>query len=346
MYDTSANFFLSLYSEHYNLYNLIPTKLRGWFSIDYYYSVLLYTSIIFYCWFKPISHLSKNVTNRTSLNILIIISFLSIIYRDIMDLNRFYLSISISIYYLYYIRSQHKSFLTLLFFLFLSVLTHSFSIVIFVSYFISSIFNNKSLYSYYILTCLIIGVFFGNLTQSVVLSILHYSGLDISLVYFGEGSWGHNEYSNNTLLRKILECTIVLVLSLTSLRYKQRESKKDINVNLILILSGICLLFFSFKTLFERAFISLCLYSIYLFTLNIKNNILKYLILLLFAFRFIMINFVRYGDVFLSGHTDVLPDFNSKIEVQLKPLYYPTPFLLDIDNGYSDEFIIKNSIWK
>lgn len=346
MYDTSSNFFSYLYNETNNLYNLIPRELKNNLNIDYYYSIFFYTTLIFYCWFKTIKYLSKDIVDKKNLNLLITASIILIIYRDIMDLNRFYLSITLSFYYIFYIKNKYTSlkYITLLFFIIVSFEIHSFSIIIFFSYFIAKTVNQQKAYILFLFFCFFIGVVWGALAQELLFSLLRYSGLNISNVYFGDGGWGHNDYSDSTLLRKILECSIVLSLALFSVIYKRRNN--DNNVNLIIFLCGLCFLFFSFKTFFERTFIVLCIYSIYLFSLNFKNGILKYSILLLLLFRFLIINFVRYGDVFLDGHTDVLPNTENKIALQIKPLYYPSLFLLDIDNGYSDKFIIQNSIWK
>ncbi len=346
MYDTSSNFFSYLNNETTNLYNLIPRELKNNLNIDYYYSIFLYTTLIFYCWFKTVKYLSKDIVNKKNLNLLITASIILIIYRDIMDLNRFYLSIILSFYYIFYIKNKYISlkYITLLFFVIISFELHSFSIIIFFSYFIAKIVNRKNTYILFLFSCFFIGIIWSSLSQELLFLILRYSGLNISNAYFGYGGWGRNDYSDSTLLRKILECSIVLSLALFSLIYKRRNN--DNNVNLIIFLCGLCLLFFSFKTLFERTFIVLCICSIYLFSLNFKNGILKYSILILLLFRFLIINFVRYGDVFLDGHTDVLPNTENKTTLQIKPLYYPSLFLLDIDNGYSDKFIIQNSIWK
>lgn len=346
MYDTSSNFFSYLNNETTNLYNLIPRELKNNLNIDYYYSIFLYTTLIFYCWFKTVKYLSKDIVNKKNLNLLITASIILIIYRDIMDLNRFYLSIILSFYYIFYIKDKYISlkYITLLFFIIISFALHSFSIIIFFSYFISKIVNRENIYILFLFSCFFIGIIWSSLSQELLFSILRYSGLNISNAYFGDGGWGRNDYSDSTLLRKILESSIVLSLALFSLIYKRRNN--DNNVNLIIFLCGLCLLFFSFKTLFERTFIALCICSIYLFSLNFKNGILKYSILILLLFRFLIINFVRYGDVFLDGHTDVLPNTENKTTLQIKPLYYPSLFLLDIDNGYSDNFIIQNSIWK
>lgn len=346
MYDTSSNFFSYLNNETTNLYNLIPRELKNNLDIDYYYSIFLYTTLIFYCWFKTVKHLSKDIVNKKNLNLLITASIILIIYRDIMDLNRFYLSIILSFYYIFYIKNKYTSlkYITLLFFIIISFEIHSFSIIIFFSYFIAKIVNRQKAYILFLFSCFFIGVIWSSLSQELLFSLLRYSGLNISNVYFGDGGWGYNDYSDSTLLRKILECSIVLSIALFSLIHKRQNN--DNNVNLIIFLCGLCLLFFSFKTLFERTFISLCIYSIYLFSLNTKNGALKYSILFLFLFRFIVINFIRYGDVFLDGHIDVLPNTSNKIALQIKPLYYPSLFLLDLDNGYSDKFIIQNSIWK
>ncbi|NIH23978.1 hypothetical protein HBM99_16750 [Providencia heimbachae] len=349
MYDTSANFFTLLQREDFNLYLFIPRELKLNFNIDYYYSIFFYTFIIFYCWFKTISHLTKGINNKVTLNILLTLSISSIIYRDIMDLNRFYLSISIAFYYVYYIKNVYNKFPIFYFFCFLLLCfsIHTFSMVIFFAFFISHFINKNHIYIIYIVSCFFIGVISDSLMK-IIISNVDLINLRIPSAYLSDGGWGHNEYSENTLLRKVLECFIVFNLALIGMLYKLKNKNKheNININLIVIFCGLCFLFFSFKTLFERSFITLSVFSIFLFSLNIKNGFLKYLLLVLFLFRFIIINFVRYGSVFTNGHTDVLPDYSSKFDIQLKPLYVPTIFLLDLDNGYSDKFIQNNSIWK
>ncbi|WP_336844524.1 EpsG family protein [Providencia rettgeri] len=347
MYDTSTNFFTTQYGELNNLYNIIPFKLKQTFNIDYFYSILFYTAIIFYCWLTVISSFAKKDNTSLNINILFLVAFFSIIYRDIMDLNRFYLSISISFYYILYIRNEKKqtSMLLMFFFCLLSFFIHSFSAIIYLTFFLRKIIKKNQLYLYYFLICLFIGVFANNIIQDII-SNINIAGFSLPKAYFSDGGWGRNEYSSLTLMRKLLECTIILNLFILAFFYKKKNKYNDSVLNLLMLLCGLCLLFFSYKTFFERTFIILCLFSIYYFSLPSKNSWLKYSLILLIILRFFIINSIRYGDIFFYGHTDVIPNTSEKIDLQLKPFYYPTLFLLDIDNGYSDEFINKNSIWK
>ncbi|WP_213069575.1 hypothetical protein, partial [Acinetobacter soli] len=53
-----------------------------------------------------------------------------------------------------------------------------------------------------------------------------------------------------------------------------------------------------------------------------------------------------YFPIFFGSYTDVLIDTYQKNQMIMKPFSQATPWLLDIkNNGYSDEFIRKNSIW-
>lgn len=347
MYDTSTNFFITQYGEFNNLYNAIPFKLKELFNIDYFYSIFFYTSIIFYCWLKVIASLAKKSNTSLNIKILFLVALFTIIYRDIMDLNRFYLAITISFYYIFYIRNEKNnvSILFMLFFFSLSFLIHSFSALVYFTFIIRKLINKNQLYLYYIVSCIFIGIFSNNLIQDII-SNINIAGFSLPKAYFSDGGWGRNEYSNLTLMRKLLECTIILNLFFLIFLYKKKHANNDFVLNFLMLLCGICFLFFSYKTFFERTFIILCLFSIYYFSLQSKNTFLKYSLIILIILRFFIINSVRYGDVFLYGHTDVIPNTSEKIKLQLKPLYLPTLFLLDIDNGYSDEFINKNSVWK
>ncbi|EPW8574052.1 EpsG family protein [Morganella morganii] len=343
MYDTSANFFKLISSEPNNLYNIIPYFFKTNLNIDYYYFILLYTFIIFWCWFSMIYIIGKNVRHSSRFLLIVFLGMISIIYRDIMDLNRFYLSISIVFFSIIYSHYYLKSKINLLIVLLSTIafFIHQYSILILFSYILGILIKSTYLYILYLSCAVLVGFFFDGFIINIASNIELLSSYH---AYFGTGIWGNTTYSNATLIRKIFE--VVLISNITYILIKLKLNTNDEIINLCLIICGFCFIFFSFKTFFERTLISLLIIYIYIFSLDIKKSLTISLLLVLITTKFFLINFYRYGDVFIYGHTDVLPNTELKIEMQFKPFYYPTIFLIDFNNGYSDNFIISNSIWK
>ena len=65
----------------------------------------------------------------------------------------------------------------------------------------------------------------------------------------------------------------------------------------------------------------------------------------LFIFRFLIYNILIYGAIYTSRYNSVLPNEEKKIEMSMKPIFYPTILLLNIgEYGYSNQYIKDNSL--
>ena len=105
------------------------------------------------------------------------------------------------------------------------------------------------------------------------------------------------------------------------------------------------LIFLNFVTFFERMNLAFNFIYIYLLSQNI-SNFHRYALALLVFFRSACLYIFIYFSIFFGDYSSVMINDDSKLQMMAKPLYYPTPFLLNIhDNGYSDSFILSNSIW-
>lgn len=106
MYDTSSNFYatkqlFTLNIKNYldiRLYNLIPYYFQNILNLDFMFSILIYTASIMYIWFYIFKYYANLRTDNYMLYYMICFAFSSLIYRSIMDLNRFYLATSIVLF--------------------------------------------------------------------------------------------------------------------------------------------------------------------------------------------------------------------------------------------------------
>ena len=105
----------------------------------------------------------------------------------------------------------------------------------------------------------------------------------------------------------------------------------------------------SFHTLYNRFSIALFLLSAFVIYMSIlqnkRNDYILILILILIILRFFFVNFIWYGTVFTTEYNHVLPNHTKKIDMLYKPLYFPTPILLDVETyGYSNTYIYNESM--
>lgn len=349
MYDTSSNFYLYYYQKGDSLYNLIAQFFHNLYGLDYYHIIFFYTFIIIYTWFKPILfHINRSSNNKIYF-LIILLSIASLSYRNIMDLNRTMLSISISFYYIFYINYKHKdNLLNFILFSIISLLIHPVSIIIYIFLLLSKKIKNINMYILYILFCFFIGLFFSSVIKnfsSITSSYDNYIFNTISY-YLNSEKWGEINYTFNFLLRKIIELTICLLTIYISFKEKKKNNNQNnFLYNLIILISGICLLFMDFKTFFERIFLILNLFYISLYFYKKSLNITDIILSILIIVYFFAINFIVYGKVFNTEYNEIIPNNESRFSIQIKPFYYPTIYLLNIDNGYSDEYISTHSTW-
>ncbi len=349
MYDTSSNFYLYFYQRGDSLYNLTAQFFHNLYGLNYYHIIFLYTFIIMYTWFKPIFFHINHSGNNKIYFLLILLSIFSLSYRNIMDLNRTMLSISISFYYVFYINYKYKyNLLKFISFSIISLLIHPISIIIYISLLLSKKIKNINIYFLYILFCIFIGLFFSSIIKNISLITSSYDSYIFNSIsyYLNSDKWGEINYTFNFLLRKIIELTICLLTLYISFKEKKKNNNKNnFLYNLIILLSGICLLFMDFKTFFERTFLILNLFYISLYFYKKNLNITDIILSILILIYFFSINFIVYGKVFNTEYNEIIPNVESRFSIQIKPFYYPTIYLLNIDNGYSDEYIRTHSTW-
>ncbi|WP_417119347.1 EpsG family protein [Proteus terrae] len=349
MYDTSSNFYLYYYQKGDSLYNLIAQFLHNLYGLDYYHIIFFYTFIIIYTWFKPILfHINRSSNNKIYF-LIILLSIASLSYRNIMDLNRTMLSISISFYYIFYINYKHKdNLLNFILFSIISLLIHPVSIIIYIFLLLSKKIKSINMYILYILFCFFIGLFFSSVIKNISSVTSSYDNYIFNTIsyYLNSEKWGEINYTFNFLLRKIIELTICLLTIYISFKEKKKNNNQNnFLYNLIILISGICLLFMDFKTFFERIFLILNLFYISLYFYKKSLNITDIILSILIIIYFFSINFIVYGKVFNTEYNEIIPNNESRFSIQIKPFYYPTIYLLNIDNGYSDEYISTHSTW-
>lgn len=342
MYDASSIYFGMEYYGADNFYISVISFLKKYTLFDYYFVVFIFLVIIFYIWFRVAISLRQKVDEKKDFLYVLAVFFL-IIYRDIMDLNRFYLSLSLSLYCFYYLMDRYPNKKAILFALIgiICIAIHKFVFVIYFLYIISVLINSRKFYLFFLILSIIMGCF-SHSFLNILGSVLNVVGVHIPSAYVGEGGWGENEYFGTTLLRKILEFLIAFSIAIYALKLK--KNSMDEKLNFLILIASLFMLCISYKTLAERTIIITCVFSIYLFTKQ-KNSIYILIITLLLFLRFFSINFLKYGYVFSSEFNEILYDPVSKVELQIKPFYYPTILLLDFKNGYSDEYIEENAIW-
>ncbi|MBJ9973608.1 EpsG family protein [Providencia sp. R1] len=345
MYDTSSNFFIYYNRAGSSLYNLLPQLASENFNIDYYYSIFIYTSLIFYFWLKPIYyHIYNNKNNKIYFFMIFLVIF-STSYRNIMDLNRTALSISIAFYYIYYIKYAYNNKLYSFIYIPISIFFHPISIFIFFLNYISYKISSFKLYLIYIITCLLVGMLSSTIMLSISNVISNYDNILFNNInyYLTNERWGKIEYSTTFLLRKIVE--IIICVMIIYISFMEKINKKNNISNLIILIVGSCFIFIDYKTFFERFFLILNFFYLSLYFFKTKIKITDFILMAFIILYFFSINFLVYGKNFTLENNEIIPESSSRYSIQFKPLYYPSIYLLDLNNGYSDEYINSHSIW-
>ncbi|MEX5888505.1 EpsG family protein [Providencia hangzhouensis] len=209
-----------------SLYNLLPQLASENFNIDYYYSIFIYTSLIFYFWLKPIYyHIYNNKNNKIYFFMIFLVIF-STSYRNIMDLNRTALSISIAFYYIYYIKYAYNNKLYSFIYIPISIFFHPISIFIFFLNYISYKISSFKLYLIYIITCLLVGMLSSTIMLSISNVISNYDNILFNNInyYLTNERWGKIEYSTTFLLRKIVE--IIICVMIIYISFMEKINKK------------------------------------------------------------------------------------------------------------------------
>lgn len=350
MYDTSANF----YKVHYlmdgeipNLYNWFAVKIRSYITIDFYYFIFLYVFVILYSWFKCVGY-QYDTSEKYKTIYLLIVALFSLNYRDIMDINRNCYAYSVFLIYYYYLKDRFPNFkiFFLLLTLSISISIHISAILLWLIFLITNIrkFKGRALDIAFYMSVVLAFVMpiILNLSQGILGSI---GGAFTSrlMYYLYDSGFAVQDFTISTLMKKILNFILIFFIGILCILDRKRNN--DSRINLILILCTLSLLFSSYVTLFER--ISLAVTLLYFFAIFKINGFpyLKKIILLLIVSRTVILNLLVYFPIFIGDYSNVLPNYNNKLELEAKPFYLNTFYLLDIDNGYSDKYLIRNDIW-
>lgn len=365
LYDTSSNYYLikmftfrNLFDiSSYTIYNQYIYKAEKFFDLQYMTIIFIITSFILFIWFKFLAHYKEKTTTQIQLYYIIIFAFSSLIYRNILDLNRFYLAISFFLFILYLLETKlnklkNRIIITIL--MFLSVMIHPSTILIVFLYFLCYKIKNLNFYIILPFIFIILSLFANNLVE-IILNIIPTISESVTILlgrasdYTGGERWGSdNGLGGFRYILRAIEISLMLLLHYQAINLLKLKIGNHIIIKLIIFTMSISIFFLSFHTLFERYSIAYFLFASYIVYTSVINNIKIFnikLILLLFLARFLTFNFLIYGILFTSSYNDVLPDESAKIDMIIKPIIYPTILLLDIkENGYSDEYIEMKSL--
>ncbi|MBV6768625.1 EpsG family protein [Acinetobacter baumannii] len=347
MYDTSANFFSIDDARFVGIsepYLYIPFYLREKFGIDFYYFLFLNVVFVIYTWSKiALKFFSKTPSKYSAIYILVFV-LLTFNYRDLMDINRSIFAYSLFFYYVFLIKN--KNLLNFFFFSFFAVMFHNSSLIVIALYLLSNVKFGYRLNLMCLLSSLMIGVVLSNYIASFesLISKIPLFGSSISFYLYSE-KFGVQVFTVGTLLKKILNCCLVVLSCLYAI-FEIKKRGNDQILQLIIFVGCIELIFLGFVTFFERVNLAFNFVFLYLFVKEI-NFFQKISLAFLVAFRSLCLYIFIYFPIFFGDYSAVMVNNSYKNEMMLKPLYYPTFFLLDIhNNGYSDNFISANSIWR
>ncbi len=350
MYDTSANFWKVYYNtdgEIFNLYNWLAIYVRSHWDIGFYYFIFLYVFIIFYCWHKSVQYQYSKGVEKNTIYFVIIILF-SLNYRDIMDINRNCYAYAVFLFYYFYLRERFVGFNKLMMplFIFLSCAIHISALLLWILAMVVNVrFLKLRTLKFIFFSSTILGFVLPDLIgglQGVISTIGGPYGGRI-LYYLYDSGFAVQSFTLATLLKKVLNVFLIFSIGLICIRTLKNEFNRI--VAFILLLCAIALLFSSYVTLFERVSLAITLMYSYVIFNSVGNINLKRLVLLLVITRTIVLNTFVYMPIFIGDYSQVLINQDSKFSLEMKPFYQTTLYLLNIDNGYSDNYLLRNDIW-
>lgn len=363
MYDTSSNYYATFSlqnSDHsyfeIRLYNLFAFLLKKYFDIDFMYFILLTSTFSIYLWIKISNNYNNLIIANNNKIYIFMFVFFSIIYRDIMDLNRFYFATSIFLFILFIYDNKQLKFRNYPIFLFLSIIAieiHSATIIFILLFMSVYFFKLRFIYSYWYPILMLL---FGIISQNILLAILDLPIINtLDFVQLGksylssENKWGVGSLNLYDKMQRFLEIIAFLVIFILGNKLLKTDTyKNDKVIKFSLLFIGIVLFFISYKSLYERYSLALFLFSSFIIYKSLLGNkvinIFQTIFLITLILRFILINFFMYGIIFTDKYMEILPNSNKKEEMILKPFYLFTPYLLDLkEHGYSDKYIRNES---
>lgn len=350
MYDTSVNFYAAYYSSYIGGLNnwlmpylSFPSYLMYKYGVDFYYFLFLNVFFVVYVWTRIIiKNFSLVGFPKRSFFVLIFL-LLTFNYRDLMDINRSIFSYSIFFSYIFLV--ERRSALKFLIFSLLAFWIHNSAFILIFLYFLSSFKFKRSVYLLMLIYSLFLGLFLPKIINlfSGLLNAIPYFGEAISYYFYGE-EFGIQDFTLGTALKKALNCVFVLFSCYCAL-YLMKNNKDTRLIRFMILVGCVELIFLNFVSFFERMNLAFNFLYICLLSSGIKE-FQRYILAFLIIFRSLCLYLFIYFSIFFGDYSSVMPHDENKLQMMAKPLYYPTPFLLNIhDNGYSDEFISSNSIW-
>ncbi|WP_371858852.1 EpsG family protein [Vibrio comitans] len=337
-YDMSSNFFSTQYStslEYLKLYNYLPFYSKG--VLPYAFWVFCYTFIIFYIWFYILRDICEHKNNKRIV-FTVIIFLLMLTYRDVLDLNRTYLAYSIMLFGFYngFIGKRKGLVVTCII---LAMFLHSSSILLGLLALIPS--SNKRVQ---VLLLPLIGLLLGSyLVNFIVGNVKAFqfllSGEVVSKInnYTGDSVWGISQLPISLQIRRICEWVLFYSFCIYLYLFKEKLERKDFIYSMLLFVTSV---FWDYRTLYERYALFTLMYLIVIISQIGIKSYYKMIFVVLLSFRFFIVNFYSYGHLFTCKN-DIVINCNPVIGNYLKLFYIPTPLLLNINIGNSDEFIYK-----
>tara|TARA_B100000963_G_scaffold281628_1_gene250158 strand:- start:13926 stop:15164 length:1239 start_codon:yes stop_codon:yes gene_type:complete len=343
MFDVSSNFHIAILSEfenpyeNYTFYNQIIIFLMNSLGLQFNSIMLIF---YWFCLYSTFMLFLKNSNNP--IFILFILILISLVFRNIVDLNRNYTAFILAIYSIIFFRNNKLIFSFAAFVLALSI--HISCVVFFILYLISRI---KALQSLRWMTYLIygflftLGYFFLDFLQ---FGFFGNEGTRISMYFSDSSTFGRNVVGRLLYLR-VYDVLFFIILTYLILKNFNKLNEKQTAI-LFISFVAVCVALFFYRTLFERMHIMAILVLFLFLSRNINfinERFVKGLVFSYFLSRFILINVFLYSHVFSEEYNHIFKDHDLKMEFLIKPLYVPTILLLDYQsNGYSDEVLMTN----
>lgn len=341
MFDVSSNFHIAILSEFenpfesYSFYHQIIIFLMNSLGFQFNFIMLIF---YWFCLYSTFMLFLKNSNNP--LFILFILILISLVFRNIVDLNRNYTAFILAIYSVMFFRKDKLIFSFAAFVLALSI--HISSIMLFILYLISRIKVLQSLrwatiFIYGFLFA--IGYFFLDFLQSGLF------GNEITRVsmYFSDSSIFGRNVVGRLLYLRVYDVLFFIIFTYLILKNFNNLNDKQTAI-LFLSFVAVCITLFFYRTLFERMHIMGILVLFLFLSSNINfinERFVKGVVFSYFLSRFILINVLLYSHVFSEEYNHIFRDHDLKMEFLIKPLYVPTILLLDYQsNGYSDEILM------
>lgn len=354
MFDTSSNFFVYYFDidrSLFSIYTIAPTYMKRYLGVDYYYFIILSLIVIFYTWLKITKSSFYKTNYKKSWLYWIVITIFSFTYRDVMDLNRNILSFSVAFFYILYLeRERGKSNLLMtLLFIFLSLSIHMSSLIIWIAYLAAKkIRFKRQVWYIVVILSLVIGFAlpqFIGLFSGLIQSIGGPLGARINEYLYGD-TFGVQSYSGiGQILKKALNVCLIFSTSLYACYSMKNVDNKSLHITFI-ILAAFGLFFLQFVTFFERINLAICFMFGFILIESNKAILFKNCIILMIVFRSIYLNFFFYFPLIFFHYESVLKKEAPSLYLATKPFYMPTFYLLNMDNGYSDEYLIKYDVWR